>query len=352
MSIIGRGQSVSADPSLAQLTFESISNTSVDPNILGLGEVVQLKVPILNLNTSNALPAGSCKIKIGLGSKIELDPSFNLNTTNTSTYFNWTSETQGGQVMLTGELIATLPPSYTATGIFLVKGVTLGGSTVTGNFLVTNHNTAVFLSDEEGSNNTSALAYNVVQPIPVTFTGISAVMEGCSTIKVYFSSENEVNVDRYEIETSNDGINFNKAGSVSATGRINYSYSLNLFPDLLNTMIIIRIKAIDKDGSFQYSKITSARSTCKEKTKFTVYPNPIRHTEKYVTVFAAGTDIINRLSIELFDISGRKIYTANRNLLNTRQFNLDTDQLAVGQYIIKIFDETSREVTTLAFIKY
>jgi hypothetical protein len=352
LSVNGYGQVVFADPALNQIRVTSTGGgTILDESTLIQDEVVQLNTPFLNLNNINALPAGSCKIKIGLGSRMVLDPAFDLNNTNTSAYFSWTATNQGGQVQLTGDLIAPLPANYSAIGIFGVKGSVLGSSTVTINFLVTNHNSPAILSDENPNNNTTFLPYTVISPVPVDFTGISVKKQGCN-IQVNFSAENEVNVSHYEIEASKDGVRYNKMGQTAATNRINYSYLFPLTDAIKAPLIRVRVKSVDKDGKVQYTEIKTVKGTCDGNLAISLYPNPLPKQQTAVTI-RADEGIFNGLhSVSLTDITGKLLSNKTINLNNVRQFIVETGYLAAGQYLLKIQGNDGAEPVVLRFQKW
>lgn len=155
--------SITADPQLGTPSFVNEVGFAVNANAITADEIISLKIPVNNNNNGKIIPAGSCKIKVGLGSKLMLDPVFNINNAALSNYFKWTSSTNGGQVELVGELINPLPANVTDVNVtFKVKASAEGTSTVTANFLITNHNTAAVLSDENGANNSSSVAYKVI----------------------------------------------------------------------------------------------------------------------------------------------------------------------------------------------
>jgi Secretion system C-terminal sorting domain len=319
--------------------------------LLPLDGIVRLNVPLFNLNSVNALPAGSCKIKIGLGSKLVLNPDFDLANTNTSAYFNWTVATQGGQVQLTGDLIAPLPANYSATGIFQVKGSLLGTSTVTVNFLVTNHNTPDVLSDENPNNNTTFLPYTIVNTIPVNFTGINVKKEGCF-IKVNFSAENEVNVSHYEIEASKDGIYYTKMAQTAATQRINYNSSFLLTDAVKAPLLAVRVKSVDKDGRVQFTETKTVKGTCDGNLAVSLYPNPLPQQQTTVTIRAEDGIFNGNLSVSLTDITGKLLGNKNIALNNARQFTYETGYLAAGQYLIKIQGNDGDAPVVLRFQKW
>jgi len=352
LSVNSYSQAVIADPALQNLSVKTVSNFPIDENLLPLNGVVDLKVPILNLNLLNALPAGTCKIKIGLGSKLVLDPNFNLNNTNTSQYFNWIAVTEGGQVQLTGDLKTILPANFDFICEFRVKGSILGSSTITTNFLITNHNTTRILSDENPTNNSAALGYTVVEGsggvTPVTFTGLLVKNEGCS-IKVNFSTENEINVKQFEIETSKDGRNFVNMGQIAANSRINYAFLFPLNDNNKASIIYVRIKSVDLDGKFQYTNIKTVKGICSEKLSVKLFPNPAIKSNTELTL-RANTGIFNgKVAVTILDLNGKIINQKELNFLNADQFKLKTGLLAAGQYVIKI---TGSEIDSPVVVRF
>lgn len=159
--------SVKADPQLGTIRLLDDNGSAINADNLESGKVIKMQIPVIKDNGNTVLPSGTCKIKIGLGSKLELDPAFNLNSAGLGSYFTWTSADNGGQVEITGTLSADLPADLTyVTVSFGVKATVLGRSTITANYLVTNHNPATLLSDENGANNMASLSYKVEPATP------------------------------------------------------------------------------------------------------------------------------------------------------------------------------------------
>ncbi len=334
LSMGSYGQSF-ADPAFAQVNITDNAGADINEFALPLGGVYTLAVPILNLSTTTALPAGSCKVKIGLGSKLILDPDFNLGNTTTSGFFSWTATEQGGQVQLTGDLITNLPAGYNTVMLIKVKGSVLGNSTITSNFLVTNHNTPTILSDEDPSNNTSFMPYTIVLPIPVDFTGIKARRDVCN-INVQFSAENEINVARYEVEASKDGIGFSTIGQVAANRSINYQYLFAISAATESAALRIRVKSVDWDGKFQYTPVVTVRANCKGDLAVQLYPNPLPQQKTKLTIDAVSGQFNGRYTIVLSDALGRVLRTGTVDLTNTQQWVYDAGHLAAGHYILQV----------------
>lgn len=160
---VSQKAAVLVDPKLESLELVDANGKKVDQQYIMPGQTISLRLPVSSLNHGNILPAGSCKIKINLGSKMELEPGFDLNDVNLDRYFHWTSSTTSGSE-IDGELVAPLPASFKALNLtFKVRGTVEGVSTITANFLITNHKTTVIMSDEDGSNNVASLRYTVTK---------------------------------------------------------------------------------------------------------------------------------------------------------------------------------------------
>lgn len=342
---------VIADPALTQVRTADILNQLIDPHALVLGEGVTLKVPVKNRAMLSGLPSGTCKIKLGLGSKMVLDPSFDLNSGTTSNYFHWTSELYAGQTQVTGDLIAPLPADFLDTATFHVRGSLLGNSTITTNFLVTNHNTDTILSDEDPTNNTSFLAYSVVGgTTPVTFTRVVAKREGC-TLKVSFDAEREINVNRYEIEVSKDAVHYVKQGQLTANNSLHYKYEVAITNDLQAPLLYLRIKSLDFGRGYQYSETKTVDANCENSIKATLYPNPVGQDVQVVTI-SAGTAIFKgRVVVTVFDMAGKLIWKTDIGRVNTPVIKLKTAKLAAGQYLVRLNEVNSGQSTVLMFQK-
>ncbi len=162
------GLAVIADASLGRMELSDYTGYALDPANLRADQLIRLKLPVSSDNHGKALPAGSCKIKISFGSKLMLDPGFDLNNAGLGSYFRWTAAENNGQLQVTGELINTLPANVTTVDLsFGLKVKEEGNSAITANFLITNHSSTKVLSDENSANNGSAISYKIGKKLPV-----------------------------------------------------------------------------------------------------------------------------------------------------------------------------------------
>jgi len=350
------GQSVKADPAVSQISAKSITDVplnAINNNVgITLDNVIKISIPIFNKSTVNALPQKSCIVKIGLGSKLVLDPQFNLSSLSTGTFFNWTTFAASGELQIIGDLKADLPPGFADSITINVKSIIQGNSTITTNFLVTNNNPDIVLSDENGANNNSSLGYTIAQggPLPVNFTKVTAVNKGCA-IAVDFYTEMEIDVSKYEIEISKDGVGFTKTGELAAANLPHYAFNFAITETNKANVLYVRIKSVDKDGSFKYSSTKTVKGFCINEMAVTVYPNPA-NAGSAITITARQGLFNGKYTITMNDLAGKQMLIKQLNLLDISQFKVETGNLSAGQYIINIFSQEEGRSTAIKWQKY
>lgn len=137
--------------------------------------------------------------------------------------------------------------------------------------------------------------------LPVKFGTINASLTNNNECKLSWQMYLEINVARYAIEVSNDGIHFSEKGTVNANGSNVYFFTDSKLYTGLN---FYRVKAIEVNGSVSYSTIVKLNN--KALSSFDVYPNPVINNNINLTI----TNIIaQEYVVELRDISGRLLFT-------------------------------------------
>ncbi|MEI7735425.1 MAG: SprB repeat-containing protein [Ferruginibacter sp.] len=166
-----------ADPAVGQMYFTTTGGSVQSANTLLLApapDLYDINVPFYNLNQLNEVPNGTINLRVNLGSKLVLAPAFNLGTAPLSTYFSWAQSVVGGNVILTGTQIASIPADFNATAIFRVKGDSACRSNVVSNIVITN--LLQTLNDDDVNNNSATLQYTL--PITLTNTQVNVTCNG------------------------------------------------------------------------------------------------------------------------------------------------------------------------------
>lgn len=165
--------------------------------------------------------------------------------------------------------------------------------------------------------------YITVQAMPVhliSFTG----RQQAEKIKLQWTVENEQNFDRYEVERSLNGRSFYKAGLVKANNARQYLYTDNT-PLTKN---YYRLKLLDKDGKYNYSKVVTVELT--DNNKFIIYPNPATNSIQ----LQFNKIITAKVNIEISDAAGKVVIRQNVSA-NGTAIMLSTSKLTAGIYIVK-----------------
>ena len=170
---------------------------------------------------------------------------------------------------------------------------------------------------------------DISQSLPVEL--IDFHIETKEYVELYWSTVSEMNNDYFMIEKSINGIDFEEIGSINGHGnsnkRIDYKF-IDYEPN--NGVSYYRLKQIDYNGEYSYSKILSVNYN---NFMFNIYPNPINKGED---LFIEFQETKEKVLVVVNDIYGReyysKIYITHQN-----GFVMACDcmnKLSPGTYII------------------
>ncbi|MBS1729208.1 MAG: T9SS type A sorting domain-containing protein [Bacteroidetes bacterium] len=151
--------------------------------------------------------------------------------------------------------------------------------------------------------------FSVVNPgaivLPVTITDLKAAVNG-PTVDLSWTSLNEINIDKYDVERSGDAINYTAIGNVKARNN-NQPENKYTFTDLkpLNGANFYRVKVWGKDGTGSYTNVVHIQFSDNHSNGFRVYPNPVqnKHFTLDMNQMAAG-----KYTLILTSINGQRVY--------------------------------------------
>jgi hypothetical protein len=161
--------------------------------------------------------------------------------------------------------------------------------------------------------------------LPVTLISFTATKapgdpEG-STALLNWQTASEINSDRFDIERSQDGKKWINIGNVTASGD-KKSSSFYSFPDKspADGENLYRLKMIDKDGSFSFSRIQSVYFD----NEISFYPNPVKDLLK-ISGGASG-------KVQLINNAGKVVFSSD----NIPTEGIDMVSLSAGVYLVRI----------------
>lgn len=180
-------------------------------------------------------------------------------------------------------------------------------------------------------------------PLPITLLDFKAVLHN-ETVLLQWKTTHEQNLAGYTVLRSTDGINFSAIGYAAANsnGSLTVDYSV---PDNqpYKGFNYYKLKIIDKDGMFSFSKIVSVNIN-NEIFTWKIFPNPVQHS-----LFVSTYNKNEKATLQITDAAGRKIKNLNVTLNGNNSFAIPVFQLAKGIYTLQLCTSTKTE--TKRFIK-
>ena len=205
-----------------------------------------------------------------------------------------------------------------------VRATTTGSGTI-------NYNVSVISSNSgniNDRNDISSATFNTSTVLPVNLQSFDASINNCVS-KINWRSNTEDNLKSYSLEYSNDGTKYNSFYEVNAKGN-NSSYSTE--HSAAEGKVFYRLKSVDFDGKYEYSKIIPLNIIC-NKNWAVIYPNP---TTQIINV---NISTLNKLptTVVLYDAIGKQILS---QLLQNGINKIDVRKIALGIYTLTFSENT------------
>ena len=167
--------------------------------------------------------------------------------------------------------------------------------------------------------------------LPVMLTDFTATLTRTKEVLLSWQTATEQNSDNFSVERSQDQRTFTTLGTVKANG-VASSYTFNDVAPAQG-LNYYRLRQMDKDGNFQFSKIVSVNQP--ERFTIVVAPNPSNGIVQVTINAAPGEPVI----VQVIDKAGNGVY--NRKHHGPR-FRVDLAGLPSGTYLIKIGEEVKQ----------
>lgn len=187
-----------------------------------------------------------------------------------------------------------------------------------------------------------ALIWQCSGALPVTITDFVAQKQN-SSVLLTWNATFENNFSRFEIERSIDGTGFYHIGSVTGANLANYHFTDNSLPS--GPIVYYRLKMVDIDGSFSYSRTVPVRLN-NNISNAIVYPNPSAGPVKITLTQALKSST----QLRIVDVAGRivKAIPVNKGIYSV---DINVSDLAAGRYFILLNDEQQIVRQSLVVIK-
>jgi hypothetical protein len=194
-------------------------------------------------------------------------------------------------------------------------------------------------TNQFGQTGIASFTMLVEKALPVTLISFKALAEG-RTATLSWSTSEETNSDRFDIERSQNGKNWAKIGSLAShkESNANQYYS---FVDAspLRGENLYRLKMVDLDETFSYSSIENLNF----KSIALVYPNPVGASQS-LTLNVGDWSKVSL--VKVVNASGKVVFEASNALLS----GISTRNLVAGAYVVQV-THTDGTVSSQRFVR-
>ena len=166
--------------------------------------------------------------------------------------------------------------------------------------------------------------------LPLRLVSFTAKKIEADKVRLDWVSDHEINTSHFVIERSEDGVSFEKAGSVAARSSGGYSYSFTNTILSTSPTYYYRLKMVDLDGKYQFSNIVRINNSAVH-AKPSVFPVP---ADKFITILSDQQQeavIMNNTG----QLIKKIILTSGSQTVNIAECNPGVYFIKTGEGVIK-----------------
>jgi hypothetical protein len=174
-------------------------------------------------------------------------------------------------------------------------------------------------------------------PLPVELISFNASCDEYAVVTLDWSTASEKNSSHFDIEKSQDGIDWRIIGSVQAAGNSNEELVYSFTDNTASSGEYYRLNQVDVDGKNKIYGPISADCEL-EKELFYTFPNP-SGTDGFSVLFNTK-EFTGNGWLSISDANGTNIYRKNVEIeKGVTLWNIKEQNLAPGVYFIQISNE-------------
>ncbi len=189
-------------------------------------------------------------------------------------------------------------------------------------------------------------------PVPVELVSFTAVANN-NSIALTWTTSTETNNKGYEIEKSVDGNKFYTIGFIKGAGTSTESHSYNFTDELTsnpNTTLYYKLKQIDFNGDFTYSKVVSLDIDLPLHFNLSQnYPNPFNPT----TTISFSIKETGKTSLRIYDILGNLVAEIFNETKQPGEYKItyNASKLSSGIYLYELQSSKFTSVKKMILLK-
>jgi len=180
--------------------------------------------------------------------------------------------------------------------------------------------------------------------LPLTLKSFNGALSN-NSVNLNWETSQETNLDKYIVEKSNDGVNWQTLTTVVANNAAAY----NAVDANAGQINYYRLKQVELNGNFTYSQMIRIRNGEHEKLALKIYPNPV------ISNATININTENKLAVDIkiYNQFGMQLQHIQRSLIAGSN-NIPVQGLSAlptGTYIIVVEDDKLNRIGTTRFVK-
>ncbi|MEO5893037.1 MAG: T9SS type A sorting domain-containing protein [Ferruginibacter sp.] len=187
--------------------------------------------------------------------------------------------------------------------------------------------------------------------LPVTISSVKAQQQN-NNIAVEWKVENELNMVKYDVEKSTDGVAFMQVNTINVNGNSN-TYNTYSWLDVNSALgnNFYRIKSYDRSGEIKYSSVVKVSiSKGATASSFSIYPNLVTGN---VINLVMNNQPAGKYQVRLTSINGQSIFVKSIQTIGGNSVeSLNTgNKLAAGIYQLEIIGQNNSHNTQKVIVE-
>lgn len=177
-------------------------------------------------------------------------------------------------------------------------------------------------------------------PLPAVLVNFTATKTYNQQSKITWTTSTEQNVSHFEIEKSNDGVNFETIKTQDAFGNSSVIRNYQILDENPLAINYYRLKTVDLNGNTYFSKIVSLNFESNA-VQFNIYPNPF--IEQINISFELADE--SNYQMRILDANGRIVLQkTSKGNIGTNIETLELQNLSQGNYLIEWTNGNQKEI--------
>ena len=179
--------------------------------------------------------------------------------------------------------------------------------------------------------------------LPVQLVSFKGALRGDKVVLTW-EVKSEDNLQRYEIERSDNNRSFTSIGKVAATNSSQYQFTDDI-SSLTGRRLYYRLKKLDKDGRYSYSDVFTVHVPLS--LSFSVYPNPVSGG---VINVQFAKPVIAKAYLQLLDATGKALQQmpVSEGATNT---SMNVMTVSKGAYLLRLVQPGSNTAVQIVQVQ-